>query len=258
MGAESSAVRYEIRDDIAILRLSRGRGNAINGELLDGLMRAAGRAEEDAAVRGVLLAADGKLFCPGLDLVELSTYDRAALDRFLHRFTACLLQLYVLPKPTLAAIHGHAVAGGTVLTLTADRRVLAEGAIVGLNELKVGVPLPFGVSMMLRDAVPESRLEEIALFGRNYRGVEALAAGLVHDVVPSDGFEDACLERLAEMTSKDAAAFAVTKRYLRSATVERIRAYDAQFIPEWLDCWFSDGTQRRVAEIVAGLTAKDR
>ena len=111
--------------------------------------------------------------------------DRPELGRFMEKFAACLLQLYRFPKPMVAAMSGHTLAGGAVLSLAADWRILQTGAMIGLNELKVGVPLPFGVSMILRDAVISPRLEEVALFGRNYKDEDALASGLAHEICPA-------------------------------------------------------------------------
>jgi enoyl-CoA hydratase len=178
------------------------------------------------------------------------------MARFMSRFGVCVLHMYTCRKPVVASLSGHALAGGAILALTADWRVLRDDALVGLNELKVGVPLPFGVTMILRDAIAGPRLEEVALFGRNYRGREAIDAGLVHEVAPAPDLDDVAVERLREMTSKDLRSFAVTKAYLRSRTVERIRAYEGQFLDEWLDCWFSPGTRARVEAIVADLTAR--
>jgi enoyl-CoA hydratase len=246
-------VTLSIDQGLATVRLERAHGNAINDELVRGLMTACQETEADPEVRGVLLAGGGKLFCPGLDLQELVELDRATMVGVLHRFNACILMLYTHSKPVVAALHGHAVAGGCVLSLTADWRVLRQGAMVGLNEVKVGVPFPFGVSMVLRESVPRASLEEVVMFGRNYRDDEAIRAGLVHEVRPAEGFEQYCLERLQELADKDPRAFAITKRYLRSATAERIRANDPQLAEEFLDSWFSTETRQKIKAIVAAL-----
>jgi enoyl-CoA hydratase/carnithine racemase len=118
------------------------------------------------------------------------------------------------------------------------------------------VPLPFGVSLILREAVPSTRLEEVALFGRNYRDDEAVSSGLAHQVCPAGSLMEQAEERLREMTGKDLSSFAVTKRYLRSATVERIEAREAEFHHQFLDCWFSPGTQKRIGQLVDQLTGR--
>ncbi len=249
----SGTVAWSVEGGLGIARLGREHGNAINERLVEDLTRVCAEAAADDRVRGMMLAAAGKLFCPGLDLQELIELDRGDLERFVRKFAQCIAELYALAKPVLAAIHGHAVAGGCVITLTADWRVLARGALVGLNEVRVGVPLPFGVSMIVRESVPRLHLEQVALLGKNYTDDEALAAGLVHELGPAEGFEAHCLARLEEFASRDAKALGITKRYLRSSTVERIRKHDPSFVSEFLDSWFRPETQARIRGIVQDL-----
>ena len=175
------------------------------------------------------------------------------MEDFMNRFDACILALYGFPKPMVAQVHGHAIAGGCVLALTADWRVLRDGAMVGLNEVRVGVPFPFGVAMIMRESVPSARIEEVALFGRNYSGSDAVGAGLVHETHPAEGFEDHCRERLHELMGKDPRAFSISKRYLRSSTIERIRAHANALAHEFIDSWFSSPTQSRLRGIVDDL-----
>lgn len=249
----AQAVTVDIEDGLGVVRIGRDHGNAINDEVVDGLITACQELEGDPAVRGMMLAATGKLFCPGLDLHELVGYDRTRMTRFVDRFNACILVLYTFSKPMVAALHGHTVAGGCVISLTADWRVLCRGAKVGLNEVRVGVPFPFGVSMVMRETVPREHLEEVALFGWNYTDERAVEVGLAHELHEAEGFDEHCRDRLRELAAKDPAAFAVTKRYLRAATVERIRAHDALFAREFVDSWFSEPTRRRIQQIVDSL-----
>ena len=249
----SEPLTQSVDDGLATIRLGRAHGNAINPEMVDALTAAFRGAGEDPDVRGVLFASSGKLFSPGLDLQELILLDSAAMTQFLKRFVECILTLYSFEKPVVAAMHGHAVAGGCVLSLTADWRVLRRGAMVGLNEVMVGVPFPYGVSMILREVVPGARLAEVVLMGKNFRDEEACDVGLVHELHDEQGFEEACRGRLVELTGKDQKAFAITKRYLRSPAIERIRTHDLDHIDEFHDCWFSPETRARVEAIVAQL-----
>lgn len=253
----SQTLKVSVEDGLATVRLDRAHGNAINLDLVDELTSAFRRLDTDRSVRGVMLAASGKLFSPGLDLQELVELNRLEMERFLERFNACILGLYTFSKPLVAAIHGHAVAGGCVLVLTADWRVLNHEKLLGLNEVRVGVPFPYGVAMILRESVPQRHLEEIALYGRNYRGDEAVRVGLAHETHGDEGFEEHCRSRLEELADKDSAAFAITKRYLRSPTVERIMADEARLASDFVDRWFSASTRRRLSEIVAKLTSRD-
>jgi len=258
MSVGTQAVTLEREGAIGVVRLKRSHGNAINDDLVEGLVTTLNEVEADPEIRGVLLASSGKIFCPGLDLQELLPLDRTAMERFMLRFSAAVLTLYTHPKPVVAAMHGHALAGGCILGLCADWRVLARGALIGLNEVKIGVPLPFGVALIVRDAVPRSHLTQVALLGRNFSDEGAVAAGVADELAEAAAVEDTARTRLAEFVAKDATSFAVTKRYMRSPVVERIRGSNRLLLPEWLDCWFSPGTRERIGAIVAELKEKGK
>ena len=241
---------------IGVVRLARAHENAIDDSVVEGLVAALSEAESDPEIGGVLLAADGKIFCPGLDLHALLPLDRDAMERFMRRFSAAVLSLYTFPKPVVAAVHGHALAGGCVLAICADWRVLKAGAVIGLNEVKIGVPLPFGVALVVREAIPKHKVAAVALLGRNHADEDAIAAGLADELAAEGQVEATARERLQEFLAKDAFSFAVTKRYLRSAAVERIRANDRLLLTEWLDGWFSKGTRARIEAVVSQLMEK--
>jgi enoyl-CoA hydratase len=248
-------LRIERQGALAVLRLDKARGNAIDEPLALDLVSACRELSGDGELRGVMLAsAHPKLFCPGLDLVSLFAYDRPAMERFMALFSDAVLSLYALEKPVLAAVSGHAVAGGCILALTADLRVLRRGAQIGLNEVKIGVPLPWAVALLLRATVAPDALTRAALLGRNFADEVALAAGLADAVLDADGFEAACLARLSEFVDKHPAAVALTKRYLRAAALSEMRSREPELRGEWLDLWFSPETRGRVESVVRGLS----
>jgi len=252
-----SGVRLERDGRLAVLRLDKARGNAIDEPLAEALASACAELAKDDGVRGVLLAsAHPKLFCPGLDLVALAAYDRASMGRFMSAFTVAVWALYGLPKPVVAAVSGAAVAGGCILALTADHRVLKRGAPIGLNEVKVGVPLPWSVTRLLRASVPPPALARIALLGRNFSDEPALEAGLADELAQAEGFEAHCRSRLEEFADKDAGALAATKAWLREGVLAEMMAHESERLDGWLDGWFSPGTQERIRTTVASLTAK--
>ena len=249
-----STVHLEPRDDVAVLRLDKGRGNAIDEALVLDLARAVRAVADDDSVRGVLLAsANAKLFCPGLDLVGLLEYDRPALESFMGKFAAAVWALFALPKPVVAALGGHAVAGGCVLALTADYRVLRRGAQIGLNEVRVGVPLPWSVALLLQASVPRGSLARVALLGNNFKDEAAVDIGLVDELADAEGFEELCLQRLADFTERDPAAFGKTKTYLRAGVLADMRQRERDLAPDFLDCWFSAPTQERIRSVVQSL-----
>ena len=252
-----SGVRIERDGRTCVLRLDKARGNAIDEPLVEALTEAAAELARDDGVQGVLIAsAHPKLFCPGLDLVALAEYDRGSMERFMTAFFVAVWALYGLPKPVVAAVSGAAVAGGCILALTADHRVLRRGAPIGLNEVKVGVPLPWSVTRLLRASVPPQALGRIALLGRNFADEEALAAGLADELAEGDGFEAACRARLDEFLDKDARALATTKAWLRGGVLGEMMSHETERLAGFLDGWFSTGTQERIRATVAALKAR--
>lgn len=258
MRGTGPAVRTVVENGMAILTLDRPHGNAINDALVDALLDAYRAAEEDPEVGVVVLTGAGKMFCPGLDLQELVLLDRPALARFLERFGACVLSMYAFSKPVIAALSGHALAGGTIFALTADWRIARRGALLGLNEVKVGVPLPFGVTQILRESVPANLETEVALLGNNFQDEAAVSAGLAHELAEAEAFEAAWRARAREFLSRDLESMRITKRYLRAPAVERIRGSARGLDAEWLDRWFSESTRRRVQAIVDDLSKRGK
>ena len=252
-----STVQIEVKDGIGAIRLAGPRGNAMSENLLSDLSSALRTVGGDPSVRAVLLAsAHAKLFCPGLDLVSLSGTPRTDMGAFMLNFSTVLTDLFALRKPMVAAVNGAAVAGGCLLALTADWRVVKRGAQMGLNEVKIGVPLPWSAVMLLKTASPAFAHSAVALLGRNFEGDAAVASGLANEVADANGFEAAVTERLAEFAEKDAYAFGITKGYLRRAAVASMRDRETALLDEFLDGWFAEGTQERIQKAVAGLKAK--
>jgi enoyl-CoA hydratase len=250
-------LRVERREGLVVLRLDKPRGNALDEPLVEALAAAADDIASDDATRGVLLASGHpKLFCPGLDLVALAEYDRPAMERFFGRFEEAMIGLFALRQPVVAAVAGAAVAGGCILALTADYRVLRRGSPIGLNEVRVGVPLPWWVLTMLRSSLSPAALTSVALLGRNFTDDGAREAGLAHEVLPGDGFEGAALDRLEELASRDPAALGTTKAWLRQGALEEMRSGGPDRRAAFLDAWFSPSAQARIRQTVDSL--KDR
>lgn len=252
-----STVQIEIKDGIGAIRLAGPRGNAMSEKLVSDLSSALRTVGGDPSVNAILLASvHPRVFCPGLDLISLSEIGRGEMGAFMLEFSTLMTDLFALKKPVVAAVNGAAVAGGCLLALTADWRVVKRGARMGLNEVKVGVPLPWSAVMLLRTASPAFAHTAVALLGRNFEGEAAVASGLASEVVEAESFDATVTERLAEFAEKDAFAFGVTKGYLRGSAVASMRDRDAALLDEFLDGWFSEGTQARIQKAVAALKAK--
>ncbi|MSR74328.1 MAG: enoyl-CoA hydratase/isomerase family protein [Planctomycetes bacterium] len=248
---------FEVSVDqgLARLVLNKARGNAIDEPLLLDLQAELHRLGRDPTVHGLLLASGhAKLFSPGLDLVALTDYDAPMLLRFLTLFDEVVALLHGFPRPVVAALSGSALAGGCVFAMCADVRIMAKGdARIGLNESKVGVALPYGVTRLLCAVVPPQQLTRMALMGVNYSADEALAAGLVDQAVPAAEVLPACETLLRELLQREPAALSLTKSWLRAPVLESMRAAGAEHRRQFAECWFSPGTQARLRSIIASL-----
>src|SRR5215212_4102875 len=148
-------IKSETNEDLLVVTMSRGKANAINGEMVDEMCVAIKEAGSNESVRVVVLASDrAKFFSGGFDVREVFEYDRETMADFFGRFIDLYEGMMRLPKPIVAAVSGHAFAGGAVLALACDTRVMAEGEFgFALNEINIGLALPRGMVRMAINAV---------------------------------------------------------------------------------------------------------
>ena len=167
-----------INDGIAVLTLRHGKANALDIEFCEAL--AARFAElRDGAAKAVVLTGQGKIFSAGVDLIRVSEGGADYVRKFLPALHKLYDAVFYHPKPVVAAINGHAIAGGAVLACCADRRIMArEGGRIGVTEMLVGVPFPALAFEIVRFAVPPRHLPEFTLSGATYATDAALAARL--------------------------------------------------------------------------------
>ncbi len=246
-------MRIERKDAVALLRIETGRANAIGPAWLDGM-----NAELDALAasdaRALVITGYGNFFSAGLDLPSLLPLDQPAMQAFIGRFNDTMLRLFDLTLPVVAAINGHAVAGGCVLALQADWRLMADGdGRIGLNEVPLGIGLPAVVVETLRCQVPASSLLPIALEGRLLSPHEAMELDLVRQVLPAERLLDTALEKATALASLPSAAFAQVKRSLRRPISAAITAQNAHDASRWTETWFSESGQSRIRAAVARL-----
>jgi enoyl-CoA hydratase len=169
-------------DGVLTLRLAHGKASALDVELLDALLRELDGAAE--GVRALILTGTGSIFSAGVDLFRLTQRGADYVRRFLPLLCRFLRTLFAFPRPVVAAANGHAIAGGCVIVLAADARLMSEGAgWIGLPELLVGVPFPAAALEVVRFAVPRDKVQSLIYTGRILPPQEALTAGLVDEVV---------------------------------------------------------------------------
>src|SRR6185295_10243525 len=164
-----AAVVVEPMDEVAVLRIQRGKGNSLSPTLIEELLDALRAPPIAERARALVITGEGRFFSTGLDLIELEKLDRAGMLLFLDRLQGLLAALYVWSRPVIAAVNGHAVAGGCLLALCADWRVVARGeARMGLNEITLGLPLPQAGLEITRAQLSPSAWAEVVYGGHTH------------------------------------------------------------------------------------------
>jgi len=249
--SDPSCVDVETKGTVALVRMRRGKVNAIAPELLAGLVQA---LDACAGARAIVLVGHGNAFSAGLDLPLLAELDREAMRLFMASFTDVMLRVFEAPAPIVAALNGHAIAGGCVLALLADVRVAADGpGLIGLNETQLGLGLPPIALHPLQLALPAASFAPLALEGTLVTPRRALELGLVDEVVPEADLLPRALERAARLAALPPAGVRQVKELARRGTAARIRAESGAELEGWLDSWFSDESRERVLAAVARL-----
>ena len=249
-----SLVRTELRDEIAILTLDRPKANAFSPELVGDL--AAALAAQDKA-RGVVLAsALPGMFSAGWDLPLIVDRPRAAMEKFVGAYSDLVRQIFVFGPPIVAALPGHAIAGGLIVAMAADERIAAEGrGKFGLSEVILGVSVPACLMEPFRHVVGPRHMERLAATGENLTVDQALAIGLVDRVVPASELADRAVERARVLAGLSSAAYAAVKLRSRAAAIARFD--QARDHDPFLDFWFSDDAQFRLRDMVARLKSRE-
>ena len=244
-------IERERDGDVLILKLDHGKVNALDLELLHALSGAL-EAIEFEDVSAVVLSGSGPTFSAGVDLPRLLAGGDEYIDEFMPALDRAFQKLFFFPKPVVAAVHGHAIAGGCVLVQCCDLRIGSkESARIGVPELKVGVPFPLLALEIMRFAVRNDRLQEVIFEGLNYTGEEALERGLY------DRVKDSSAEVLAEaitcarqLGALPAPSFEFNKRQLRRPVASLWHAHGERDNAEVHRLWKSERVRASIARFI--------
>jgi enoyl-CoA hydratase/carnithine racemase len=246
-------ILVEHRDSVAIIKLQRRVTNPLDRQLVGQLSTMIHRVGGDPAVRGVVLgSANDKFFSIGFDIPQLFELSRPQFTAYYQAFNRVCLDLSAMPKPTVAAITGHAIAGGCILALCCDYRMIADGRkLMGLNEVKLGVPVPYVADCILRDLVGGRHARQIVESGDFYGPEESLSLGLVDQVCPADQVLSRAVDRASLLGSSPPEAFAMIKRNRVERLEAEILARLADKEQLFVERWYSEETRARLQEAMA-------
>lgn len=244
-------IHREREGSVTVLRMEHGKVQALDAELMEQLSEALDEtlgetsAPDESAgeggagpARAVVLTGTGKAFSAGVDLFRVVEGGRDYVESFLPALTRGLLTLFTHPRPVVAAINGHAIAGGAILACACDARILADGDLrMGVPELEVGVPYPTLAMEVLRWAVPPQHLQRLVYGASTYGPDHAFNFGLVDEVVAADLILPRAVQVASAYGALDPQAFQLTKRTLRRPALERFEnlapSFDRQVVERW-------------------------
>jgi enoyl-CoA hydratase/carnithine racemase len=240
-------------DGTQIIKLERGAINALDLELMHELSDALDEVKNNSEIHSLVLSsASDKFFSIGFDIPGLFELSKEDFKTFFQAFNRLCLKLYALPKPTIAAITGHAIAGGCILVLCCDERFIAAGRrLIGLNEVKLGVPVPYVADCLLRDLIGTRLARQVMESGEFYMPEEAQQMGMVDRVLPSETVLPEALERAQALGSLPLIAMQVIKTNRVERVVAKILALLEGKEETFIECWYSSDTRARLREAMA-------
>jgi enoyl-CoA hydratase len=215
-------VQVTIDDGVAVLQLDDGKANAISHDVIELLHTALDRSLEEAEAVAII-GRPGR-FSAGFDLSVMTAGDQPMQDLVLAG-AELLLRIYGHPQPVVAGCTGHALAGGAILLMASDTRIGAEGDFrIGLNEVGIGMALPVFAIELARDRIAAAELTAATAQAKEYDPAGAVVAGYLDRIVAADDVTDAAVAEARRLGAMRRGAIAQTKKRLRSATLQRIRA----------------------------------
>ena len=236
------------RDDVAVLRIEHGRVGALDLELLDALTEAVTTTD-----RALVITGSGSSFSAGVDLRRILDGGRPYTEEFLAALSRTFRAVFDHPRPTVAAVNGHAIAGGCVLALACDLRLMSGGRI-GLTELTVGVPFPTTALEIVRHALG-SRADQVVLGAQTWDRERALALGMVDELAEPDQLLPRAVTLAAELAARSPESYRLAKVQLHrpaDTAIEATAGGDAAVLAGWT----SDDTRRRIEAALAALARR--
>lgn len=250
---------FEIRDEngIAILSLRYGKANALDVAFCKALRKEfRGLAKSEA--RAVVLTAEGKIFSAGVDLPRAAEGGRKYLRDLVLALDEMYEEIFYFPKPVIAAINGHAIAGGCVLAACADYRVLAKGAgRMGVTELLVGLPFPPFAFEVLRATTSPMQFQKFTASGETFDTEGALANGFADEAVNAEALMPRALEKARQYAAIRAEAFAANKLHTRATARQILKNDRGRLAKKIMKVWEAKQTAENIRAYVARTFKKN-
>jgi enoyl-CoA hydratase/carnithine racemase len=242
-------IRIQLEDGIAVVKMDHGK-NPFGPDIVEEMTKTFFDIRGDPNVRGLVISSTHeRFFSIGLDLPNLIDMSKEDFASFMGSYNDMCMDLYSLPIPTLAAVNGHATAGGCILALCCDHRFMAEGrSLMGVNEVKLGVPVPYHADRILHDIIGARNAMEMMSTGDFYTTEMLHVLGVVDRVVPAEELIDRSVDHVRKLASSPKEAFSKIKANRTDAVIARIEEKREVKDREFVELWYSDTVRERLRE----------
>lgn len=241
--------RKQVSDNVTVVQFDHGSVSAIDLEFL--LALRAELAELADTETALVLTGTGPAFSAGVDLFRILDGGAGYIERFIPALSGAFEDLFAYRRPVVAAVNGHAIAGGCVIAACADHRLIADGrGRIGVPELLVGVAFPASALAAVRYAVGDVGVADLVYSGVTLLPAEAQQRGLVDEVVPEEELLDRAVAKAEQLAAIPPATFAHTKRSLRDRYWTEMDQTGRHRDVEMLEVWTSPETLAAIAAYV--------
>ena len=241
----------ESTDGIALVRFERPPANAIELESARALEETLGRLEADGGTRAVVLTGHGQFFSAGLDLKVVPAYGAGEQRAMVMAINRLVGRLYALELPAVAAVNGHAIAGGLVVVLACDVRIGRRGSYrLGLTETRAAVPYPVAAITVVTTELTPAVARRRVLLARNGTPEDALADGILDELANGESVVPRALDVARDLAALPRSAYASIKRQLRAPALTRIADVLATGSDPLVERWLGAETASAAAKVL--------
>ncbi len=232
-------------DDYCYLEMNAPGANSMGPEFLSEMNKLIDEVR-NTPLKPLILTGSGKIFSAGLELPKLIHFNRKEMKEFMENFENTMINLYSLERPVIAAVNGHAIAGGFVLMMQSDYRIGVKGDFkLGLLEAELGIGLPSSVTDTLTTQVTPDLIPSLCYEATLFNPEKCREMNIFHDITVSENLKTRA-EALAKRIKIKSQAIAQIKIALRKSSLYNFQQNRDESLKKWLDTWFSDRAQTLV------------
>jgi enoyl-CoA hydratase len=219
----TESLQYVVNERIATIVHDDDGANTLTTEVFEAYFELLDRAEVDDAVGAVVIRGRDGFFSAGMDLKWMRTIDHEELGTIGPNMASLAHRLFIFPKPVIAAVTGHAIAGGAIILLACDRSIGVEGEYkIGLNEVALGIPFGGFAMKLAQSHLTPSAFGSGLLHGETFRPTRALELGYLDELAPAAEFDARVASVAARAAELSPFAYQLTKQAMRSELAAEI------------------------------------